>query len=150
MGQFLGFSNEHLSLVANVQNLSTDYISLQYHLVFDDLFETVICQGENDNVVDGICNDLFEWNRDSYAKDEYDDNGKLIYWPPPLDNVWLDEQGRREDKAEFDQQWRRNDDRLWERNQSIHVPDIIPLGAKDDDRVPEGANISDDKESVDS
>ena len=60
MGQFIGFSDEHSSLVANVRNLSTGHISPQYHLVFDDLFETFIRQGDNDNVVDGICNDLFE------------------------------------------------------------------------------------------
>ena len=102
MGQFLGFSDEHLSLVANVQNLSTGYISPHYHLVFDDFFETVIRQGDNDNVVDGICNDLFECSRDWYAEEEYDDVGKLIYWPPPLDDVWLDEHGRRERKAELD------------------------------------------------
>ncbi len=79
MGQFLGFSDENLSLVANVQNLSTGYISPQYHLVFDDLFEILICHGDNDNVIDGICNDLFDCSRDWYAKEEYDDNGKLIY-----------------------------------------------------------------------
>ena len=43
MGQFLGFSDDHSSLVANVNNLITGYISPQFHLVFDDLFETVIC-----------------------------------------------------------------------------------------------------------
>ena len=148
MGQFLGFSDEHSSLVANVRNLSTGYISPQCHLVFDDLFETDVCKGDNDNVVDGICNDLFECSRDWYAEEEYDDVGKLIYRPPPLDDVWLDERGRRERKAELEHQRRRNDDCLRERNRSI--PDIIPLGAKDDDRVPEGAHISDDEESVDS
>ncbi len=73
-----------------MRNLSTGYISTQYHLVFDNLFETVIFQGDNDNVIDGIYNDLFECNRDWYAVEEYDD-GKLIYRPPPLDDVWLDE-----------------------------------------------------------
>ncbi len=36
MGQFLGFSDEHSSLVSNVRNLRTGYISPQYHLLFDD------------------------------------------------------------------------------------------------------------------
>jgi len=44
-------------------------------------------------VFDAICNDLFDLNRDWYADAEYDDNEKLIYRPPPLDDVWLDEQG---------------------------------------------------------
>ena len=42
MGQFLGFLNEHSSLVANFCHLSTGYISPRFHLVFGDLFETVI------------------------------------------------------------------------------------------------------------
>ena len=42
MGQVFGFSGEHSSPVSNVSNLSTEYISPQFHLVFDELFETVI------------------------------------------------------------------------------------------------------------
>ena len=45
VGQFLGYSDEHLSLVANVCHLSTGYISPQFYVIFDDLFETVICNG---------------------------------------------------------------------------------------------------------
>ena len=41
MGQFLGFSKEHSSTVALVRNLHTGYVSPQYHMVFDDKFETV-------------------------------------------------------------------------------------------------------------
>jgi hypothetical protein len=41
MGQFLGFSNEHSSLVAQVCNLSTNYVSPQFHVVFDDLFTSI-------------------------------------------------------------------------------------------------------------
>jgi len=69
MGQFLGFLDEHSSLVANVRNLSTGYISPQFHLVFDDLFETVVCLGEDDIVFDTICNGLFDLERDWYAED---------------------------------------------------------------------------------
>jgi hypothetical protein len=42
MGQFIGFSDEHSSLVANVRHLTIHFISPQFHLVFDDLFETVM------------------------------------------------------------------------------------------------------------
>ena len=38
LGQFLGFSNEHSSLVKNVINLPTSSISHQYHVVFEDFF----------------------------------------------------------------------------------------------------------------
>ena len=102
--QFLGFSEEHSTLVANVRNLRTGYISPQYHLVFDDLFETTVCQGYNDPVIDTIFNDLFESIRDWYAEEEYDSSGQLIYRPPPLADVWLDECGRRERKKELGKQ----------------------------------------------
>ena len=37
----IGFSDEHATLVDNVRHLSTHFISPQFHLVFEDLFETV-------------------------------------------------------------------------------------------------------------
>ena len=40
-GQFLGFSDEHSSLVANVRHLTTGHVSPQFHVVFDDHFHTV-------------------------------------------------------------------------------------------------------------
>ena len=35
-GQFLGFSEEHSSLVARVLNLETGHVSPQFHVVFDN------------------------------------------------------------------------------------------------------------------
>ena len=91
LGKFLGFSDEHSILVANFCNLRTGYISPQYHLVFDDLFETTVCTGDNDPVINNICNDLFDSSRNWYSKEEFDTDGKLIYRPLPLAEVWLDE-----------------------------------------------------------
>ena len=54
LGQFLGFSEEYSTLVANVCHLQTGYISPRYHLVFDDFFETAVRLGENDTVIDNI------------------------------------------------------------------------------------------------
>jgi hypothetical protein len=54
LGQFVGFSDEHSSMVANVQHLTTGYISSQFHVVFDNLFETVNCTGADDRVVKSI------------------------------------------------------------------------------------------------
>ena len=54
MGQFLGFSDDHSSLVEFFHNLSTRYIPLQFHFVFDDLFETVICTKDDDNILNAI------------------------------------------------------------------------------------------------
>ena len=41
MGQFLGFSEEHSTLVACVCNLGTNFVSAQFHVVFDEKFTTI-------------------------------------------------------------------------------------------------------------
>ena len=96
MGQFLGFSEEHSLLVAKVHHLSTRFVSPQYHVVFDDKFETVFSSGFDDEVVDAICNRLFESNKDIYVEPEFNFDGELVYSPPPLDEIWLTEPERRE------------------------------------------------------
>ena len=65
--------------VENVRSLSTGYISTQFNLVFDDLFETVICTKDDDNVFSNIFNNLFDLNMDWFAEYENDDNVNLIY-----------------------------------------------------------------------
>ncbi len=62
VGQFLGYLDKHSSLVANVHHLSTGYVSPQFHVIFDDLFETVVHIGDNDAVINSICDGLFEKN----------------------------------------------------------------------------------------
>ena len=79
MGHLLGVSNKHSSLVANVPNLSTGYISPKFHLVFDELFETFIRTKDDESVFNNIDNDLLKLNRYWYAEDEHDYIGKLIY-----------------------------------------------------------------------
>jgi hypothetical protein len=79
LGQFVEFSDEHSSLVANVRHLTTGYISPQFHVVFDDLFETVNCIGVDDCVIESICNGLVKRNCELYAEDELDEAGNIIY-----------------------------------------------------------------------
>ena len=67
-GKFIGFSDNHSTLVATVQKLKTGYISPQYHIFFDDLFETTFRRGKNNPVIDQVCNDLFDSSRDWYAE----------------------------------------------------------------------------------
>ena len=67
MGKFWGFSDKHYYLVVNIFHLITGYISPWFHLVFNDLFETVICTRDGESVFNAICNDIFELNRDWYA-----------------------------------------------------------------------------------
>jgi hypothetical protein len=45
-GQFLGFSQEHSSTVALVLNFKTGSFSPQFHVVFDEKFETVYAAGD--------------------------------------------------------------------------------------------------------
>ena len=107
LGQFLGYSDEHSSLVANIRHLGTGHVSPQYHCVFDDLFQTVFSDGDNQPVVDAICNNLWDNNREQYAEEEYDADGMLVYQPPPLDEVWLSEPDRRERKDRLRKQQQR-------------------------------------------
>jgi hypothetical protein len=79
VGQFLGYSDEHLSLVANVRHLSTGHMSPQFHVFFDDLFETVVRNGDNDVVINSFIGLLFERNRKLYFEDEFDADNVLIY-----------------------------------------------------------------------
>ena len=86
---FGGFSYNNFSLVANTRNLDAGYISPQYHIVVDNLFQTVCGTRENEVVTDLICNQLFQQNRDFYVEEEFVKDSDLIYSPSPLDNVFL-------------------------------------------------------------
>ena len=110
MGQFVGFSEQHSSLVALVRNLETGHVSPQYHVVFDDKFETVHGSGENDAAIDAICNRLFIQNREVYIEPEFNDEGELVYSPPPLEDIWLKEPECRERRERLREQRIRNDD----------------------------------------
>ncbi len=68
-------------------------MSPQFLVIFDDLFETVICNGDNDAVVSSICDGLFNQYHKLYVEDEFDADDVLICKPPPLHEVWLDETG---------------------------------------------------------
>jgi hypothetical protein len=68
IGKFLGYSDQHSSLVANVHHILTGHVSPQFHVIFDDLFETVIQDGDNDPIVNSICNGLFERNQELYIE----------------------------------------------------------------------------------
>ena len=60
MGQLLGFSDEHSTLVAMVRNLATNFVRPQFHVVFDGKFPT-IQNGTRleDTSFEAICNELF-------------------------------------------------------------------------------------------
>ena len=135
-----------------VRHLKTGYISPQYHVVFDDLFETVFSSGGNDTLVDTICENLYGTSCEIYATDEYDADNNLVYKPPPLDEVWLDDEGREQSKVELRQQRKRNDELMRNRQlEQVVTQDLAPTPATQGgqfggDRVPDGALISDDED----
>ena len=51
-----------------------------------------------------LCNQLFDHNQDCYVEEERDDDGDLIYTPPPLDEIWLDEPERHSRKEQLGRQ----------------------------------------------
>jgi hypothetical protein len=79
MGQFVGFSDEHSTLVANVHHSSTTFISPQFHVVFIDLFETVNRTGDYEPIIESIYQNLFRLDRELYAEEELDEAGNIIY-----------------------------------------------------------------------
>ena len=58
------FSHLHSSLVALVRNLHTGYVRPQYHVVFDDKYETIFNDGMSGEQFDEFCHLLFDSSRD--------------------------------------------------------------------------------------
>ena len=79
--------------------------------MFDDTFETVYSAGLPTAEVNTICDKLFEKSRELYAEEEFDDDGELIYRPPPLDDVWLDVDERRDRRTALADQRHRTAER---------------------------------------
>ena len=82
-GQFLGYSPHHSSNVAMMLNLTSGNISPQFHIVFDDLFETVdspIDHETNLNVLRELWQRLVHSSREVYHDEDED--------PPPLTAEW--------------------------------------------------------------
>ncbi len=115
------------------------------------LFETVVCNGDNDVVINSICDGLFETNCKLYVEDEFDAHNVLIYKPPLLRKVWLNEAGCCQGKEDLLRQRLRNEDLMHARRQeTCERADPTPfLPAPITDDVPDGTAISDD-DSVDS
>ncbi len=73
--------------------MSSNLISHQFRVVFDDLFETVNCIGVDEPVVKAIFQGLYQCKHELYADEEINKAINTIYQPPPLHKVWLDEAG---------------------------------------------------------
>ena len=113
MGQFLGFSDQHSSLVAMVRNLATNYVSPQFHVVFDEKFTTI--QNDTrleDTTIESIFKDLFTDCRDYFGEEGRPPDGNSVPEgataldpPSELGGEWLTEAERR-DKGSRNEEWR--------------------------------------------
>ncbi len=83
--------------------------------------------GVDDLVIESICNELFQLNRELFAEEELDEDGNNIYQPPPLHEVWLDEAGRRQSNEDHIRQRHRNDDLMRERNRAVQWVITTPV-----------------------
>jgi hypothetical protein len=78
-GQYVGVSPVHAENIILIRNLSTGYIFPQYHIVFDDWFDTVYATEE---AMPPICNDMCVMQRFKTVFDEGQD-------PPSLAEEWM-------------------------------------------------------------
>ena len=80
VGACAGRSPQHAGNVALVLNLKTGHVSPQFHVVFDDYFETI------DDLHNGVVPNRQDWLHEHRRETHLDENGT------PLDNtrVWTD------------------------------------------------------------
>ncbi len=74
--------------------MSTNFISPQFHVLFDYLLKTVNCTGVDEPVIKAICQGLFQHKHELYADKELAEAVNIICQSPPLHKVWLDEAGQ--------------------------------------------------------
>ena len=89
-GQFLGYSKEHSSTIGLILNLRTGYIAPQFHVVYDDLYQTV----SNEALIEGdlLPFDQIEWeNLFRDQRERYIDAQEDLENVPDLDIDWLDQ-----------------------------------------------------------
>ena len=85
LGMFVGFSPLHSSLVPLVLNIHTGKISPQYHVVFDDKFETVPSFPLGKSIRQQW-NNILQFPRECYLDVDVDHNGFPIN--PPSGYAW--------------------------------------------------------------
>ncbi len=109
------------------------------------------CIGVDDRIVESICNGLFQRNRELYDEDNLNEAGNIIYQPPPLHEVWLDEAGCCQGNEYRIHQRRWNEDLMRDCNRAVRksIPPPVATDVDDGGKVPGVAPISDNG-SVDS
>ena len=90
MGQNLGYSEAHSSSINLIRNLRTERVSPQYHVVYDELFTTVVQEEIKDP--DSLWENLFTNSRDHILDEQ--ESGTSIDTMPDLHEDWLPENER--------------------------------------------------------
>jgi hypothetical protein len=149
--QSLGFSDENSLLVITVCHLTTGFVSPQFHAVFDDHFHTVYGDGEGNLITDAICNLLRENDWELYAEDEYGQDVSLIYTPPSLSKVWLDEERLCKRHQQLLDQRRRAKHQTRIKKQAVTTPqtDDAPGPAPHHPIISEDVSLSDNDDNPD-
>ena len=65
--------------MSQIKHLKTGYDSPQYHVLLNNLFQTMFRKGEDNVVIDTICNILWGSNHHIYMDDQYIYTRELIY-----------------------------------------------------------------------
>jgi hypothetical protein len=70
-------------------------------LIHDDNFETILNDTPLDHPMsDERLLDIFKTSREVYSDIEQSKDGAIVYTPPPLDDIWLNEGKRCEKRLE--------------------------------------------------
>ena len=118
-------------------------------MIHDDNFETILNDTPLDHPLsDDRLLDIFETAREVYADIERSEDGAIVYTPPHLDDIWLDESERRAKRLEIAKERARARDRWkFEAEQApIPLPTVQPTDAPTPHR-PSGPVILDDESS---
>ena len=133
---FIGYSKQHSSLVPLCLNVQTGKITPQFHVIFDDKFETVVSLPHGDTLQDERM-DIFRFDRNCFIDDEsYTDQNTHL----PLEFVQWFQDGDTGESIHTDVSEHIHPQcrpQVFDFNDAIEVVD----GTADLDGVPEGATL---------
>jgi hypothetical protein len=142
-GQFLGLSTDHSSNIGLILNLRTGYISPQFHVVYDDLFQTVpnVVRNRNEEIEipfdQRLWDELFRSQRERYIDSDVDSHEI-----PDLHPDWMepDEAQRRQQQRDrrFEQEFGRPPGQIDNEINlpQLNPPNIVPQMHEEEDEEP--------------
>ena len=91
VGVYLGRSKHHAADVSLILNTKTDFITPQYHVLFDDDFHTVTSASEDDEIE--VWKGLFKTNSKSGIINQFKDKDKFSFDSPQINVMDLSSKG---------------------------------------------------------